>query len=97
MVSINSRKGEVVEVEWTDSYGSTGWMSSDDILDMATCGEVIVKTVGYLFHKDAKFVTLVQSHAMHNDDGHNTMTIPRSFVTSAKTLSTGLRKVKVKK
>lgn len=92
MVKVGAKPGEVVEIEWCDSFSSTGWATKAEVMDMATSKDVICKTVGYLFHHNKDYITVLQSVALHNGDGENTMTIPRGLIKKLKKIGKGIRK-----
>ena len=77
----------IVEVEWVDSCGGSGWRDKDSLKShhMENC-----RTVGYLFKADSKEVTLFMSGTDHNDSTDEQCdyrwSIPRKAVKSIKRL-----------
>ena len=83
---VNAKPGDIVEVEWRDSYSSTVWQSEEDIIRMHDADEVRCSTVGYIVKVDKNFATFVQSMARHNGELCNTMTIPTTMIYKVRKL-----------
>lgn len=78
-----AKKPSIVEVEWEDSAAEGGWSKRDRYLaqEPAQC-----RTVGYLLKADRKKVILLQSCHPKEDRFTDSLTIPRSCVTSMRKL-----------
>jgi hypothetical protein len=77
-------RGEVVEVEWTDSASTRGWR--DDMHEgdgLSTC-----RSAGYLLSKDRTSVKIVQSQSIHGTQAE-LIAIPRVAVKSITVLRRG--------
>ena len=90
---INLKPGDVVRVDWRDSYGTTGWIDKRELHEIHDCDEVKIQTVGYVIKADKNFVSVAQSLSEHNDDIHNTMTIPSAMIFKTRTLVKGVSAV----
>ena len=79
---------KLVEIEWIDSCTGGGWRSQDSYLDDAH--PAICRSIGYLLHKDAERVVVLQT--MSSSSGHvsDSMTIPRVAVKCMRVLKGGL-------
>lgn len=72
--------GDAVLVEWRDAVTSHGWMEYDEI---ATSSDEIV-TVGILYARDDRDLTVVSSHGEDQVNGY--MTIPTDWVQKVRVL-----------
>ena len=86
LLIVNAKPGEVVEVEWRDSFSSTVWQAREEILAMHDADEVRCSTVGYIVKADKNFVTFSQSFAKHNGEICNTMTVPTPMIYKVRKL-----------
>lgn len=77
---VRAKPGDILEIDWRDSYTSTAWVNKFEVIEMHDADEVKCKTVGYLLKTDKHFTTVAQSIATHNDDVDNTMTIPTGMI-----------------
>jgi hypothetical protein len=72
----------MVEVTWHDASSTGSWR---DVAVAAEAKTLEVRTIGYLLHRDARRLTLVQSLA-ENEDVTGTMTIPAPWITRVRPL-----------
>jgi hypothetical protein len=77
----------IVEVEWIDSNSEGGWSSVEQYLKSATAGDTLAcRSTGYLFHKDKRSLTLVQSQSQKSGYVADSITIPRFAVKSLRVI-----------
>lgn len=71
----------IVHVRWEDSHGSSGWVDRDDVDKWP----LVINTVGYLFAKDKKTLSVASSMSK-NGEFSGVTKIPRSCVIKIKVL-----------
>jgi hypothetical protein len=72
----------LVEVEWDDACGRTGWRPAEEY---ARENGVRTRSVGYRVRNDRDAVVLLQSQAM-NGNYNDSIVIPRSMVRKVRVL-----------
>ena len=58
------KRGQLVEVTWTDACSTHGWFSEDE-LRLATCHDMT--TVGYLVRRSRTDIALAQTHVLDDE------------------------------
>lgn len=81
-MSTRVSEGDVVEVHWVDSLYMSGWTPPEDVHTFATDPDVVIHSIGYLYHKDRKYVVLEGHHSTYNDESEGLMRIPRGAIHS---------------
>lgn len=81
-----SRLGDIVEVNWVDSTYSDGWTDREEVEELAKAPDMVVRSVGFLFGQNRKYVTLVSHTCTWNEQWEAIMRIPKGCVLSIETL-----------
>ena len=64
------KKYDILEISWLDSHSRSGWTDPREVkawIERAN-NNFIVKTIGYFFHEDDKFLRVCQSHDSQGQD-----------------------------
>jgi len=74
--------GDVVFIEWVDSHFSAGWEKKTKFeKEVIEVSNTIIKTVGFLFQKNDKVISVVQSMDNQIDGDYDSlMIIPRRCI-----------------
>lgn len=87
MRSKQTKKWQIIEIEWVDSIHTNGWTYEDKLdLDDKYLNH---KTVGYFYTRTKHAITVVQSRSNDGDEKSNvdaTMTIPLLAIQKIKKL-----------
>ena len=68
---IRHKQGTPLHITWDDICSNTGWHDPNKKHSL-----FVVESVGMLLKQDKRTVTIVQSHAMHDHDVADALTIP---------------------
>jgi hypothetical protein len=83
--------GAIVEIEWLDSCGYSGWQSRREIDRWIAEGSPLAthRSVGYLFARTAELIVIVQSEVRYGDQAsvNEAMSIPLVAVLAVRHLS----------
>ena len=70
---------EVVEVDWVDAYGGSGWVQKTDLLN-GDRHPASNRSVGYVLRRTKDFIDLAQSRSK-SDSTDNRISIPINRIT----------------
>ncbi len=72
---------KIVQVRWEDSHSSGAWVEPEQVASWP----IIIETVGYLFAKDKRTISIASSMSKTGDFS-GVIKIPRSCIRKMRTL-----------
>jgi hypothetical protein len=83
--------GPIVEVDWVDSTGHSGWSTRSEYQTALDDEKMRQHTTGYLFSKHKDYVAIAQSWGETTDRVNGVLQIPRGAITAIRVLHKGGR------
>ena len=82
---VDFKVGDLIEIDWVDSYSLEGWMSRDSDIGVNDKSPHLCKTVGYVFVERKDWITTTASTS-NGGNIHGCLSIPKVAVTKVKVL-----------
>ncbi len=82
---MGKRVPDIVQVEWVDAAGVSGWHNGKD----TTTEPTRIASVGYLHSENKKAITLLQSIDFDCDKIDHTIMVPKNRVTKITVIKKG--------
>lgn len=73
---------QLLFIEWRDAFDhdTTGWLSKED-MDKLIPQDALMQSVGWLYHEDEKFVTLIGDYEKDDETYSRATRIPVKMIT----------------